>query len=139
MKNNKLISSGIDEFLKYLRETESLNRISIDSEQEMNDAMQDILHSLELEKHDYHEKAQLANKIIDIRKERRDAKNSIIQTAPVVEWIHNNRRVINELEQLLGKVRKEEKNSQGRIYTPKTNVTSDNACKHTKRKQVDKQ
>lgn len=135
MKQSKLVSSGIDEFLKYLRETELLNRMSIDAEQETNDETQDILHSLELEKHDYHGKAKLADKLIDTRKRRRNAKDLTIQTTPVVEWVHNNKRVINELEQLLGKVRKEEKNSEGRIYTPKTDVTSNNSVKSIKQKK----
>ncbi len=50
----------------------------------------------------------------------------ITQTTPIVEWAEHNRGIIKGLEQVLGKVRKEEKNADGRIYTPKTNIADNN-------------
>ena len=58
-----MISQGIDNFLTYIREIEQLYRISVANEQEANDMTQDILHSIELEPHDYRGYAQLAKKI----------------------------------------------------------------------------
>lgn len=121
-----MVSKGFEEFLKYLRETEQLSRIAIADEQQSNDETQDILHSLELEEHDYHSKARLAAKLKEVRKSRRTAKDIIAQTAPIIDWMEHNRGVIKGLEQLLGKVRKEEKNASGRIYTPKTTITDHN-------------
>lgn len=117
-----LISSGIDDFLKYLREVEELHNNSIVFEEQTNDETQDILHSLELQPHNYNEVARLGIKLREIRQNRRNHKNTIQQTTPVVDWIKNNRKTINELQQLLGKVRKEEKNTQGRIFTPRTDA-----------------
>lgn len=119
------VSKGLDEFLKYIREIEQLNRMAVADEQQANDETQDILHSLELEEHDYHSSARLAKKLKKIRQKRRTAKDLIAQTTPIIEWADHNRGVIKGLEQLLGKVRKEEKNASGRIYTPKTTITDD--------------
>lgn len=120
------VSKGLEEFLKYIRDTEQLHRISIANEQQANDETQDILHSLELGEHSYHDQANLAAKLREVRKNRRAAKDLITQTTPIVEWVEHNRGIIKGLEQVLGKVRKEEKNADGRIYTPKTNIADDN-------------
>lgn len=118
--NNDLTSKGIENFLNFLRETERVHNISISDEQETNAQTQDILHSLELEEHGYHGTAKLGKKLKEIRQKRRDAKNLKARTLPVVEWAKNNKSVINSLEQLLGKVRKEEKIIHDRFYTPRT-------------------
>lgn len=120
------ISKGIESFLNYIREMEQLHRISIANEQQANDETQDILHSLELGEHGYHDTAHLAAKLREVRKNRRAAKDLIAQTSPIVDWAEHNRSTIKGLEQILGKVRKEEKNANGRIYTPKTNIADDN-------------
>ncbi len=122
MADDSKISRGIENFLSYLRETEQLHSISLMNESEANDATQDILHSLELEEHNYHETAQLGKRLKEIRQSRRAAKDTIQQTYPITEWMENNRSVIKGLEQLLGRVRKEEKNTEGRFYTPRTEV-----------------
>lgn len=126
------ISKGIEKFLDYLREMQQLYNISLMNESEANDATQDILHSLELEEHDYHETARLGKKLKEVRQQRRTAKDLIQQTEPIVEWVENNRTVIKGLERLLGDVRKEEKNTEGRFYTPRTNATKEPPPKNRK-------
>lgn len=116
------ISSGIETFLDYIREMEQLYRISMLNESEANDETQDILHSLELEEHNYHDTARLGKKLKEVRQARRTAKDIMSQTYPIKEWAENNRSVVKGLEQLLGKVRKEEKNTEGRLYTPRTEI-----------------
>lgn len=127
-----MISKGLESFLNYLRETEQLSRFAFADEQQANDETQDILHSLELEEHNYHSTAHLAERLKEVRKKRRAAKDMIAQTAPIIEWIEHNKSVIKTLEQVLGRVRKEEKNADGRIYTPKTNIAD--MSKESKRK-----
>ena len=122
MESHQTVSNGIEAFLDYIRETEQLYRISVSNEQETNDATQDILHSLELEDHDYHSSARLAGKLKEVRQARRVAKDLMTQTLPVVEWAEDNRQTIKALERLLGEVRKMEKNTGNRIYTPKTTI-----------------
>ena len=117
-----MISQGINNFLTYIREIEQLYRISVANEQEANDMTQDILHSIELEPHDYRGYAQLAKKLKEIRQTRRASKDLVMQTQVVLEWVEENRKTIKSLEQLLGEARKVEKNMENRIYTPKTSV-----------------
>ena len=116
------ISVGIENFLEYIRRTEQLYHISIANEQEANDATQDLLHSLELEEHDYHSSARIARKLKEVRQTRRAAKDLTLKAQVVVNWIDENRKTIKTLEQLLGEVRKVERNTENRIYTPKTSV-----------------
>lgn len=67
-------STGLSDFLTYLRASDELYRIAVDDEQRANDETQDILHSLELDKHSYNEVAHLGKKLIEVRQRRRDAK-----------------------------------------------------------------
>ncbi len=122
MESHQMVSNGIEAFLDYIRGTEQLYRISVANEQEANDVTQDILHSLELETHDYHSSARLARKLKEVRQARRAAKDLMCETLPVVEWAEDNRQTIKALERLLGEVRKMEKNTGNRIYTPKTTI-----------------
>ena len=43
-------------------------------------------------------------------------------TRPICDWVHENQKAINTLEQLLGTVRKAEKRTQNRTYKNKTKV-----------------
>ena len=95
------------------------------NEQEANDATQDILHAIELEEHDYHEMAKLGKRLKEVRQQRRAAKDIQEQARLVCEWADSNRQILKSLEQLLGSVRKAEKNVEGRIYTPRTKVVQE--------------
>lgn len=119
-----MVSKGVEMFLEYIRETEQNYRMALVSEQEANDATQDILHALELEEQDTEGYVRLAQTLREVRQARRSAKDSISQALPVVEWAEENRQTIKGLERLLGAVRKEEKYAQGRIYTPKTTAAT---------------
>lgn len=116
------ISRGIESFLDYLRETEQELHIAEQTEQAGNDATQDILHRLELCELEDVDAERLAYKLRDVRRQRREAKDRIDQTAPVAAWLEERRTVVKELERLLGEVRKQERRANDRIYTPKTKV-----------------
>lgn len=120
---NEMISEGIALFLDYIRDVQKRYRVAAEDEQEANDETQDILHSLELEVHGYHDMAKLSKKLKEVRKKRRKAKDILAQAAPVVDWAESHMQELKSLEQLLGIVRKEEKHAEGRFYTPKTDIT----------------
>ena len=122
-----MISQGLEEFLDYLRETEQLFHIAEQSEQEANDATQDILHRLELVELDCNIACDLAFKLREVRQRRREAKDQMDQAAPVVAWLEDHRPVVKELERLLGEVRKQERRAKDRIYTPKTSILEGDA------------
>ena len=117
-----MISHGLEDFLDYLRETEQLLHMAEQAEQEANDATQDILHRLELVELEPEEAGQLAIRLRDVRRSRREAKDQMAQAAPIVAWLEDHRPVVKELERLLGDVRKQERRARDRIYTPKTNI-----------------
>lgn len=50
------------------------------------------------------------------------AKDMKEATAPICNWMKDNRKVISDLERLLGDVRKQEKQAQNRSYTNRTGV-----------------
>lgn len=115
-------SEQIEKFLNFLREARQKYDIAAAEETEANNATQDLLHSLELDDNKYHDSARIALALKQIRKERREAKDKEVKLQPIVDWSAENLRVIQELEQLLGAVRKAERNSVGRRYIPKTDV-----------------
>lgn len=117
------ISKNIEQFLQALRDAESAYKMAEADEQEANAETQDLLHCLELEEHSYNEFAKLAKAMKCVRNKRRDAKNTMEECLPVLDWIDRNRDVVKSLEKLLGDCRKAEKFTQGnRIYTPRTKI-----------------
>ncbi len=115
-----MTSGAIEAFLAFLRECEQRYHMAEADEQEANDEIQDILHSLELEEHEYREFAQMGKELKTARRRRRAAKDTMSETAPVLNWVEENRPVVKGLERLLGDVRKVERNAENRIYTPRT-------------------
>ena len=115
-----MTSEQIDRFLTFLRECEQGVHMAETDEQEANSATQDILHSLELEDHDYRTYAKLGKELRGVRRKRREAKDRLSVLALVLDWAEANRATIKSLERLLGDVRKAEKYTENRIYTPRT-------------------
>lgn len=118
----KKYSLGIENFLQFLRDTKEVYDISKLKENDADNETQDILHKLELGNNSYHETAGLAKLLRTVRQERRKAKDNALMTVPIVDWVEENERVIKSLERLLGAVRKAEKSTEGRYYTPKTDI-----------------
>ena len=114
-----MVSRPIEAYLNFLRDMEQKFNMAAADEQEANDETQDILHSLELQDHDYHEFARLSKELKVVRQKRRAAKDAMNEMAPVLSWIDDSRQVIKGMERLLGDVRKAEKATENRFYTPK--------------------
>lgn len=120
-----MVSHGLEAFLNYLRDTEQQLRMAEQTEQEANDATQDILHWFELYDFRGIEAVRMAHKLREIRHQRREAKDVEFLTAPVVDWIKAHKAEIKELERLLGETRKRERRTENRVYTPKTGILED--------------
>ena len=103
-----MISQGLEDFLTYLRETEQQMHMAAQSEQEANDATQDILHRLELCDIDGETAETLALKLQAVRRQRRKAKDVLDQAILISEWMESHRPMVKELERLLGEVRKQD-------------------------------
>lgn len=119
-------SKDLERFLDFLKSAESQLDQAMAGQQDAEAETQDILHSLELEKHSYHEMAALSRKLAEVRQTRRQNKDIVAQLTPVVEWTKENDGTVRSLQRLLGDVRKAEKSTQNRIYTPRTNVLKEN-------------
>ena len=119
-------SKDLERFLDFLKSAESQLDQATAGQQEAEAETQDILHSLELEKHSYHEMAALSRKLAEVRQARRQHKDIVAQLTPVVEWTRENDAAVRSLQRLLGDVRKTERSTQNRFYTPRTNVLKEN-------------
>ena len=126
-KDSINVSYNFEIFLEFLKEAEKLYKISYDTVNDLDKLTQDYLHDLELGGFDYKGRAKIATKLKETRQARRKCKDITIPLQPVIEWIHLHRGTINELQQLLGKVRKEEKSLNNRFYIRKvdTDVTKE--------------
>ena len=119
-------SKDLERFLDSLKSAESQLDQATAGQQEAEAETQDILHSLELEKHSYHEMAALSRKLAEVRQARRQNKDIVAQLTPVVEWTRENDAAVRSLQRLLGDLRKVERSTQNRFYTPRTNVLKEN-------------
>ena len=112
-------SQYIELFLDFLRNAEAEYVFNKDGEAEQDALTQDILHCLELESLGYHDRARLAAMLSESRKVRRKYKDAMEELTPVIQFIDQNKKIINTMEQLLGAVRKQEKYHENRSYHPK--------------------
>lgn len=121
-------SEKLDEFLSFLRECGQEYTAASAAEAEMNDKTQDLLHCLELNDNKYHDLARISRALTAVRQERREAKDKEMILESIVDWVQKNGRIIKELERLLGVVRKAERNTEGRIYAPRTDIVDKVLC-----------
>lgn len=80
------------------------------------------MHNIELCENKYHDYARLSIALRGVRQQRRRAKDKEQELQPIVDFLSNNMKVIKALERLLGDVRKAEKSTEGRSYTPRTDI-----------------
>lgn len=115
-------SNKIESFLKFCRSCTEANRLAAVAEIDMDNKTQDILHNIEINDNFPDDYILQGIAMKNIRKDRREAKDIQKITHPVVQWVQQNQKTINELEKLLGAVRKAEKSTQGRMYSNRTKI-----------------
>lgn len=117
MKNSEQISA----FLRFCTESEKNLAGSSVRELQLNNTTQDILHDLELGDLNYKERAKVATKLAGVRRERRIEKDAIEELEDFVSWYSdpNTKRVLDQLRNVLGKVRKQEEYHENRVYKKK--------------------
>lgn len=109
----------VETFLKMLKEAEDSSRVSKEHLVYEDKLLQDILHKLELDDLKYSERAKLATQLKNSRKNRRKAKDTIEFAEPILEWLENNKKPVEQLKQVLGKLRKIKELQETRQYTPR--------------------
>ena len=115
-------SEHIEAFLDWVRECGAEYNIAMTNEQAAAEETQDLLHKLEIDETTYHEKAKIGQALTAVRRERREAKDTVAILDPVVDWKKKNKTFLDSLEGLLGRVRKAEKDIEGRTYRPRTDI-----------------
>ena len=116
-----LLPNRIADFLKLMEQTKNDYSWAIEEADQQEKLTQDYLHKLELMEIPYHEQAKIARKLKECRAQRRQAKDIIAATEPVIDFLNGEKgeMFINQLRQVLGKVRKAEKNAALRQYAPR--------------------
>ena len=120
-KTSQPLSNQISDYLKLMEQAKK----DYDWYQEelirLEQLTQDYLHKLELTEMPYHEQAKTARKLKECRKERRKAKEIITVTEPIVDFLNSEKgqMMVNQIQQVLGKVRKAEKNAALLQYAPR--------------------
>ena len=125
-------STHISDFLKFLREADTIYAIADVTQNEADNETQDILHSMELDSLSYHDRARLSSALSAVRNKRRKAKDTAEIMKPVLEWKEKNRAAVKSLETVLGTVRTIEKEKENRFYVKRTDIVQRTLQEHEK-------
>lgn len=115
-KKKDTVSLHIESFLNYLTKVDSDYANAFVNVNQRDKETQDILHEIELEDVLFEERAKLATKLRNVRKERRRNKDIVEETEALVNWMKENKSAINKLREVLGTTRKQEKYHSNRTY-----------------------
>lgn len=119
MDNELKVSEVISEFVKFLNNAHFSYTYMLEKMNEQEKVTQDILHSLELDDLKYNERAKLATRLAEVRKQRRIYKDAVEELEPVSDFLEDNKKLLNNLGALVGNVRKQEKYHSNRQYYPR--------------------
>lgn len=114
-------SEVIQDFLNAIRQWETDYQMAFDAVGLEDKRLQDLLHEIELSEN-AKAKNRAATKLKNSRKARRESKDKVLMLENIVQFFNDpqNRKVLNQLEQLLGRQRKQEKMlSSERTYRPR--------------------
>lgn len=132
MKTDARYSQYLENFLDFIRDSEIIYKEAYEKVNEMDKLTQDYLHDIELGSFDYKGRAKIATKLKDARQIRRVNKDITIPLGPLRDWVITHKGTINELQQLLGQIRKEEKNLENRKYFRRVDTNASEESRETK-------
>lgn len=115
------LSVCLAEFIRILNDTTKDYAFSFDEVHKLDLLQNDYLHVLELEDLDYKQRASVAIKIRNCRRDRRRNKDITELLTPITELMQSKVGVefMRQLSEVLGKTRKLEERSKNRIYWPR--------------------
>ena len=119
-----ILSEEITRFASSIKDAKSLYSYAVEREKDLENEQQDILHYIEFNILTYRQRAKISSILSKIRRERRHMKNICEKYEIIVKFFDSpeSKKFMNDLGQVLGKVRKTEKTQNERIYTPRTNI-----------------
>ena len=113
-------SEEIKGFLDFIRGCEVRYKMALEVMETENKRTQDFLHAIEFEPH-AEERSKIATRMRASRITRRESKDTIEELEPLIEFLNipANKKAVDQLTQILGKVRKAEKYHENRTYHPR--------------------
>lgn len=115
-----MTSDDLSAFLKALRDCKENLHIYDAELAEVDGELQDVYHRLELKDGlTRKDMADAGSLIARLRKRRRIAKNAIERLKPVVDSLSQMPSALNNLNMLLGELRKIENRQKNRVYVPR--------------------
>lgn len=121
MKSQTVNSENISAYLNFITNIQSTVRRAEEDLEHLNELTQDYLHALELGDLNYTERAKVATKLAQCRKERRIAKDILEELEEFSAFCDEkeSKAYVNKLRENLGKMRAAEKRHKNRFYTPR--------------------
>lgn len=117
----RTFSEELSGFLKLLDKAKSDFEWNVEEEARLEALSQDYLHLIELQSSDNCDLAKVAEELRQCRIARREAKDAATLLQPMVDYLNSDKGklLLSGLQQILGAIRKVEKNMQNRRYTPR--------------------
>lgn len=115
-------SREITTFLDYIDEISKHHGYLVEALEECNKKQQDLLHAIEMNEDGYKARNKMAAQLETCRKERRWYKDRVEESNPVVSFLADphNKAAINKLKNVLGQVKKAERQHEVRTYCPRS-------------------
>lgn len=113
-------SEKLKEFLDFVDECQEMNNLARNSISTEEKRTQDLLHMIEFEKSSK-KRAPIDTKLHRCRCERRRYKDIFEETDDVVQFFKDpqHKKTLDQMRNLLGKIRKVEKYHANRVYIPR--------------------
>ncbi|MBS6195465.1 MAG: hypothetical protein KH828_07790 [Clostridiales bacterium] len=115
-----MVSEQIKSFLDFVDESRKTYSMSLDSMHLEEKKLQDFLHAIEFEP-SAKERSKICTKLHTSRKERRRYKDIVEEREEIVKFFQDpqHKKTLDQMTQLLGRVRKVEKYHRDRTYYPR--------------------
>ena len=117
MKKGMKKSDIVTQFIQLTDVAKQISLVASDEVHKQDLLTNDFLHQLELGS--AKERNKIATQIATSRKDRRYYKDQIEEVQALLEWMEGNKKALNELKQVLGKMRKTEEWHEDRAYVPR--------------------
>lgn len=120
-KDNQRVSETLAVFLSAMDRAKHDYEWNTTEMKRMDDLTQDYLHAMELEDMGYKERARVATKLAECRKQRRKHKDMVTILEPLMLVLNDEKgkQTVKMLRETLGKIRKIESNMESRRYYPR--------------------
>lgn len=113
----------IEEFNTLLKEAKSVYEENEALKKESDDQLQDLLHYAELHNNlNASDGYRVYKKITEARRERRRSKDENELLEPLMEFIRQNPKLVNEIGTLVGRLRGTKRCIEQRIYKTRTDI-----------------